>query len=198
MTSSPAPRRFWSLVFLAFTLMTFLAASSVPTPLYHLYQETWAFSPATLTLIFGVYALSLLAALLSHPFFAADFPKTTGPELFSPAYLQGNQRLAGLENLPVPDLLATLIELTASAVAQAARHYLGPAPVAEILVSGGGAHNATLLAALARHLPAARLLSTAEAGVPPDAKEALLFAVLANETLVGRPALSLGKISLPG
>lgn len=65
MTSSPAPRRFWSLVFLAFTLMTFLAASSVPTPLYHLYQETWAFSPATLTLIFGVYALSLLAALLS-------------------------------------------------------------------------------------------------------------------------------------
>lgn len=65
MTSPPAPRRFWSLVFLAFTLMTFLAASSVPTPLYHLYQEAWAFSPATLTLIFGVYALSLLAALLS-------------------------------------------------------------------------------------------------------------------------------------
>lgn len=139
----------------------------------------------------------LLAALLSHGFFAAGFPKTTGPELFSPAYLQTAQRRTGTENLPAPALLATLVELTATAVAQAAHHYLGTAP-AEVLVSGGGAHNATLLAALARHLPAARLLSTAEAGVPPDAKEALLFAVLANETLAGHPALSLGKISLPG
>ncbi len=140
----------------------------------------------------------LLAALLSHRFFAASFPKTTGPELFSPVYLQESQRRSNTEDLPTPDLLATLVELTATAVAQAARHYLGPAPAAEVLVSGGGAHNATLLAALARHLPAARLLSTAEAGVPPDAKEALLFAVLANETLAGHPALSLGKISLPG
>ncbi|NWE73816.1 MFS transporter, partial [Pseudomonas gingeri] len=53
------------LVFLSITLLTFLAASSAPTPLYHLYQETMAFSAATLTLIFGVYALSLLAALLT-------------------------------------------------------------------------------------------------------------------------------------
>ncbi|MEN5090007.1 MFS transporter [Pseudomonas protegens] len=54
-----------SLVFLAITLLSFLAASSVPTPLYHLYQETLHFSPAMLTLVFGVYALSLLAALLT-------------------------------------------------------------------------------------------------------------------------------------
>lgn len=140
----------------------------------------------------------LLAALGSHPFFAAPFPKTTGPELFSPTYLLENQQVTTTKNLPAPDVLATLIELTAGAVAQAARHYLGPQPVAEILVSGGGAHNATLLAALARHLPAAHLRSTAAAGVPPDAKEAMLFAVLANETLAGNPALSLGKISLPG
>ncbi|MCO7570956.1 MFS transporter [Pseudomonas chlororaphis] len=54
-----------SLVFLAVTLLSFLAASSVPTPLYHLYQESLHFSPAVLTLVFGVYALSLLAALLT-------------------------------------------------------------------------------------------------------------------------------------
>ena len=54
-----------SLVFLAITLLSFLTASSAPTPLYHLYQEAMGFSPATLTLIFGVYALSLLAALLT-------------------------------------------------------------------------------------------------------------------------------------
>ncbi|TFZ68977.1 anhydro-N-acetylmuramic acid kinase [Hymenobacter sp. UV11] len=139
----------------------------------------------------------LLAALRSHSFFREPFPKTTGPELFSPAYLADNQRATGTESLSVPDVLATLVELGAGAVAQGVRHYLGPTPAADALVSGGGAHNATLLAALARHLPATTLRSTAEAGVPPDAKEAVLFAVLANEALVGS-GLSLGKISLPG
>lgn len=62
--SSVTSHRF-SLVFLAITLLTFLAASSAPTPLYHLYQEGLHFSAGTLTLIFGVYALSLLAALLT-------------------------------------------------------------------------------------------------------------------------------------
>ncbi|MCF5667495.1 MFS transporter [Pseudomonas marginalis] len=62
--SSPVSRRS-SLVFLAITLLTFLAASSAPTPLYHLYQEGLHFSAGMLTLIFGVYALSLLAALLT-------------------------------------------------------------------------------------------------------------------------------------
>lgn len=54
-----------SLVFLAITLLTFLAASSAPTPLYHLYQEGLHFSAGMLTLVFGVYALSLLVALLT-------------------------------------------------------------------------------------------------------------------------------------
>ncbi len=63
MTSLTSHR--FSLVFLAITLLTFLAASSAPTPLYHLYQEGLHFSAGTLTLIFGVYALSLLAALLT-------------------------------------------------------------------------------------------------------------------------------------
>ncbi len=62
--SSPISHRF-SLVFLAITLLTFLAASSAPTPLYHLYQQGLHFSAGMLTLIFGVYALSLLAALLT-------------------------------------------------------------------------------------------------------------------------------------
>ncbi|WP_277961997.1 MFS transporter [Pseudomonas sp. RIT-To-2] len=54
-----------SLAYLSVVLLTFLAASSAPTPLYHLYQEAWQFSPGMLTMIFGVYALSLLAALLT-------------------------------------------------------------------------------------------------------------------------------------
>ena len=50
--------------FLAFVLLCFFAASSAPTPLYHLYQQAWGFSPVLLTVIFAVYALSLLATLL--------------------------------------------------------------------------------------------------------------------------------------
>jgi hypothetical protein len=48
----------------AFILVTFMAASSAPTPLYSLYRESWGFSAITLTVVFGVYALSLLLALL--------------------------------------------------------------------------------------------------------------------------------------
>lgn len=57
-------RRFWTLSFHAATLLTFLAASAAPTPLYHIYQETWHFSPILLTFIFSVYAFSLLTTLL--------------------------------------------------------------------------------------------------------------------------------------
>src|ERR1700712_596273 len=70
-TASPVratPRGFTdrsALVYLSFILVSFLAASSAPTPLYHLYQEAWGFSSATLTLIFAVYAFSLLLALLT-------------------------------------------------------------------------------------------------------------------------------------
>ncbi len=46
------------------TLMTFMAASSAPTPLYRLYQQIWQFSPVTLTLIFATYAFTLLGSLL--------------------------------------------------------------------------------------------------------------------------------------
>jgi MFS family permease len=63
MFSVPSNRA--SLWFLAVTLLSFLAASTAPTPLYHLYQEQLHFSAAVLTLIFGVYALSLLVALLT-------------------------------------------------------------------------------------------------------------------------------------
>ncbi len=60
---SSAKRR-WALGFHATTLITFLAASAAPTPLYHLYKESWNFSPILLTFIFSVYAFSLLTTLL--------------------------------------------------------------------------------------------------------------------------------------
>jgi MFS family permease len=68
MLLAPATRRLSSgpaTVLLAATMLTFLAASSAPTPLYRIYQARWAFSSSTLTVIFGVYAVCLLLALLT-------------------------------------------------------------------------------------------------------------------------------------
>ncbi|TGE21935.1 anhydro-N-acetylmuramic acid kinase [Hymenobacter aquaticus] len=152
---------------------------------------------------------SLLAALLAHPFFAATIPKTTGPELFNPAYVQAAQRTSGTQSLSPTDLLATLTAFSAAGVARAVRQAFGPERPFTIYASGGGMHNPTLMAALRRELPHCRFSTTAALGIAPDAKEAVLFAILANETLVGEarpighgpqavPAVSLGKISFPG
>jgi anhydro-N-acetylmuramic acid kinase len=152
---------------------------------------------------------ALLAALQAHPFFAAPLPKTTGPELFGAAYLAAAQTTSGTEKLPLEDVLATLIELSAGGVARAVRLAFGNEPVPPVYLSGGGAHNPALVAALRRHLPGAVFSTTDALGVPPDAKEAILFAVLANEAVAGQPvaigagrqrvpAVSLGKVSWPG
>jgi anhydro-N-acetylmuramic acid kinase len=141
----------------------------------------------------------LLAALLAHPFFTAALPKTTGPELFDLAYLQAAQTQTHTASLPATDVLATLVELSAAGVAQAAQQALTAAQLANTTVyaSGGGSHNATLMAALQRWLPTTRFAAIDALGIPADAKEAVLFAVLANETIAGSPELSLGKICLP-
>ncbi|MBF9142326.1 anhydro-N-acetylmuramic acid kinase [Hymenobacter properus] len=152
----------------------------------------------------------LLTALLDHPFFAAPLPKTTGPELFSPAYLAEAQQRSNTESIGLEDLLATLAELSAVGVARAVQAAFPdrPAPTA-VYASGGGAHNPALLAALQRRLPTARFASTDVLGVSGDAKEAILFAVLANEAVAGQPvaigagrqrvpAVGMGKVSFPG
>ena len=153
----------------------------------------------------------LLAALLDHPFFGAALPKTPGTELFGPAYLAGAQQRSGTERLGLEDTLATLAELSAVGVARAVQAAFVGRPVpAAVYTSGGGAHNPALLAALTRHLPTATRFALTDAlGVPGDAKEAILFAVLANEAVAGQPvaigagrqrvpAVGLGKISFPG
>ncbi len=152
----------------------------------------------------------LLTALLAHPFFRAPLPKTTGPELFGSAYLTAAQATSGTEGLGLEDLLATLVELSARGVAQAVGLAFGENSCPAVYLSGGGAHNPILAAALRRQLPTApSFATTAVLGVAPDAKEAVLFAVLANEAVAGQPvsigagrqrvpAVGLGKISLPG
>ncbi|WP_210521760.1 anhydro-N-acetylmuramic acid kinase [Hymenobacter terricola] len=158
-----------------------------------LYDENGAIAAS------GTVQQGLLHELLAHPFFAAALPKTTGPELFGMEYLQAAQARAHATTLPPADVLATLVELSAAGVAQAVRQCLTEAELANVVVyaSGGGSCNPVLLAAIERRLPVARFAFIDELGIPAEAKEAVLFAVLANETVAGNPDLSLGKICLP-
>ncbi|MBP2368363.1 anhydro-N-acetylmuramic acid kinase [Pseudonocardia parietis] len=114
-----------------------------------------------------------LALLRADPFYALRPPKSTGKELFDPGYVD---RVLGEHDVTdrLDDLLATLVELTATTVADALRPY----GVREVLVSGGGAHNPAVVAALRHHLAPARLAPIDDAGLPGDGKEALLFALL--------------------
>ena len=161
----------------------------------------------------GAVALSgnlnqdLLNALLIDEFFEADFPKTTGPELFNLNYLATAQKTSATENINPEDIMATLCHFSAKTIADAVKKCFGTAAGAQIFMSGGGMHNPLLDRLLKEVLPQSRFATTADLGIHPDAKEAVLFAVLANESICGAPinfggrkgvpSVCMGKISLP-
>ncbi|NUP35540.1 MAG: anhydro-N-acetylmuramic acid kinase [Streptomyces sp.] len=121
----------------------------------------------------------LLGRLLAEPYYARPAPKTTGKELYHLPYLQA--ALTGLGPLPAQDVVATVTELTAATVADAVRS----AGAGEVIASGGGTRNPTLLAALRRALGDVPLRTSDELGLPSAAKEAYAFAVLGFLTAHG-------------
>ena len=130
----------------------------------------------------------LLDELLAGPFFARKPPKSADTTDF---LNDETEALFGRsESISDADLLATLTELTARTVADAIVRFIAVRqPVDEILISGGGAHNQALRGCLSALTAPARLIDAGEvAPIPGDAKEAVLFALLAAETLAGRPA----------
>jgi anhydro-N-acetylmuramic acid kinase len=135
----------------------------------------------------GTVDAPLLAMLLSEPFFARSPPKSTGRDLFHDRWL--DERLAGRELAPA-DVQATLVALTARSVTDAIAGHCASAT--EVLVCGGGASNAALMAAMSALLAPRKVSTTAEFGVAVDHVEALAFAWLAREALAGRPG------NLPG
>lgn len=150
----------------------------------------------------------LLQQLLSHSFFAAGFPKTTGPELFNMHYLDEAMQAAGITELSAEDQLATLNRFTAITIAEAIQRSLPATTGYTIYTSGGGMHNPVLMQHLSELLPGIIFHTTDALHIHPDAKEAVLFAILANETVAGGslqlgknrkgvPNVSLGKISFP-
>jgi len=148
----------------------------------------------------GTVNETLLAALLDHPFFSEKTPKTTGPEVFNLAYLE-HALHSGKATVTNEDLICTLSAFTAKSIADLILKNFNGDDL-KIFASGGGAKNLYIIYYLKKALPNAVIADTSEIGINPDAKEAILFALLGNEALSGEPiaigsnpAVLMGKIS---
>ena len=155
----------------------------------------------------GVVNSNLLAAMEQDGFFKLPLPKTIGPELFNLDFVSAAQKVSGTESISLPDIMATLNKFTAITIVNAIQQYVPLAANFILYVSGGGMHNKILMEHIAILLPNVKIQSSQEIGLQPDAKEAILFALLANECIAGEPMyagvnatkipISMGKISLP-
>jgi anhydro-N-acetylmuramic acid kinase len=128
----------------------------------------------------GTVDADRLNELMAHPYFQAQPPKTTGRELFG---VQFARQLIG--RAAPADLVATATAFTARSIADAYRRFLGP--VDEVIVGGGGARNPVLMRMLAAELPEAKVMTHEAVGINSDAKEAIAFALLANDCAAGLP-----------
>jgi anhydro-N-acetylmuramic acid kinase len=155
----------------------------------------------------GILHDALLQDLLNLPFFAESFPKSTGPEYFNLELIEKMIEAQKYSLTPV-DLIRTLSEFTSKTIYKAILSYI-PHVIFEnheLIVSGGGSKNPFIMERLKELFHPIPVMESDELGIPSAAKEALLFAVLANETLSDEnvsknrrlgdsPWLTLGKIS---
>ncbi|HWD95482.1 MAG TPA: anhydro-N-acetylmuramic acid kinase [Acidimicrobiales bacterium] len=119
----------------------------------------------------GTVDAALLEDLLGDPYYDVPAPKSTGKEYFHETYLREH---IGSRTIATDDLLATLAELTVETVARAVEAY----GVTELFAAGGGTRNPIVMAGLRRRLPNVALSLIDDFGVPEDAKEACLFAII--------------------
>lgn len=155
----------------------------------------------------GVVDNDLLDALLSEEFLDLNFPKTTGPELFNLDYLLKKQKETRRTQLSHEDVMATLNAFSATAIANGILEVSKDLEEVVVYVSGGGLHNPLLMENIKAQVPNTSIASIDSIAMNPDAKEACLFAILANETVAGNPdqvaglqdspAVCMGKISFP-
>lgn len=132
----------------------------------------------------GTVDTALLKEMLRHPFLRRRPPKSTGREAFGQAYGEWFCAQAAKRRLPSVDTVATATAFTASTIAGAYRRFLPVLPD-EVILCGGGAHNATLVSLLRQELSGVRICTTNDFGIDVDAKEAVSFAILAATTIKG-------------
>lgn len=155
----------------------------------------------------GSVKKDMLEVLMTDEFIKASPPKSTGRERYGKDFV-GNV-LDKFGFYPKEDIIATVTEFTTSAVRKNFDQFLSrKGKVDELYVSGGGAHNPFMMESLQRHFAGTNMKDAEGLGISSDAKEAICFAVFANETISGNPtnlpqvtgasrATILGKICLP-
>jgi anhydro-N-acetylmuramic acid kinase len=141
----------------------------------------------------GRMSAALLTELMGHPFIRRRPPKTTGREEFGAPFAGEILAKARRLRLRDEDILATANEFTAASIAEAYRRFIFPKlrPAQrrhlQVILGGGGAKNPILRAALQRRIGIGEILTHEDFGIDNSAKEAMAFAILARETLAGRP-----------
>ncbi len=155
----------------------------------------------------GIINTVLLAELKAHSFFGLGLPKTIGPELFNLEFLAKAQAASNTLELSPQDVMATLNRFSAETIADCIHSSLTAGTTFNMYSSGGGMHNPVMMGHLQNLLPNATLYSSEVLGINPDAKEAILFALLANEAVAGTPLfagghatkipITMGKFSFP-
>jgi anhydro-N-acetylmuramic acid kinase len=132
----------------------------------------------------------VVADILRTPFFRRKPPKTAGREEFGREFAREFIRRCGRVN--ASDIVATATALTAKSIADALRRFVlrRGGNYREFIASGGGAHNATLMAMLANELRplGLQIRFSDEFGMPSEAKEAAAFALLAYQTWRRQPS----------
>ena len=131
--------------------------------------------------------MQIVSELLAAPYFAAAPPKSTGPELFNTEYVETLIKRARSAGASDEDIIATAVQLTAESVGDAYRRFI-PEPVREVLVSGGGAKNPALFAAIVKSAAPIQVRHFDEVYFDGEAKEAVAFALLGYLHVTERPA----------
>jgi anhydro-N-acetylmuramic acid kinase len=135
----------------------------------------------------GTADMAEVRRMLDHAYFRKRPPKSLDRDTFGVNYVLDLTRRR--PDLSGPHLVATMTEFVARSVAEAyARHVPKGVRVADVVVSGGGVHNPVLMDRLRQFLAPWRVRSSSELGIDADAKEAVAFAILANEAVCGRTA----------
>lgn len=146
---------------------------------------------------------------MRHPYFRLSPPKSTGRELFGKSYAEEFIESARARGLRESDIVASATAFTARTIVQGYDDFVFPSyDVRDIIITGGGAHNKTLLQMIADMIPGKCVMNSAALGLNDDAKEAIVFAILGNDFMHGvannlpsatgadRPVV-MGKLALP-
>ena len=135
---------------------------------------------------------ALVNSLLAENYFRQAPPKSAGREQYGKAYVEKILAWGRRHRARPEDLVRTATVVTALSIADALHRWVLPpqrkTPLSQLIVSGGGARNPLILAQLSAALGGIEVVTTEALGLPGDAKEAFIFALLADETLHGRPS----------